>query len=82
VLLPLLLVEEMERRLEWGLLELDRSGRSCYRCGFLQVWPAVVDGGDEVADYVVAVAWRESGWKKREGMMVKGRGLGRVCVLV
>ena len=46
------------------------------------MWPAVVDGGDEVADYVVAVAWRESGWKKREGMMVKGRGLGRVCVLV
>ena len=46
----MLLVEEMERRLEWGLLELelelDRSGRSCYRCGFLQVWPAVVDGDE------------------------------------
>jgi hypothetical protein len=53
----------------WCLLELDRSGRSCYRCGFLQVWPAAVDGGDEVAGYVAAVAWRESGWKKREGMM-------------
>jgi hypothetical protein len=53
----------------WCLLELDRNGRSCYRCGFLQVWPAAVDGGDEVAGYVAAVAWRESGWKKREGMM-------------
>jgi hypothetical protein len=53
----------------WCLLELDRSGRSCYRCGFLQVWPTVVDGGDEVADYIVVVAWRESGWKKREWMM-------------
>jgi hypothetical protein len=51
------------------LAELDRSGRSCYRCGFLQVWPAAVDGGDKVAGYVAAVAWRESGWKKREGMM-------------
>ena len=58
-----------ELLLLWCLLELDRSGRSCYRCGFLQVWPAAVDGGDEVAGYVAAVAWRESGWKKREGMM-------------
>ena len=32
----------------WCLLELEleRSGRSCYRCGFLQVWPAVVDGDE------------------------------------
>jgi len=43
--------EEEEDLLKWGKLRwLRRSeegaGRSCYRCGFLQVWPAAVDGDE------------------------------------
>ena len=47
-------VEETEGEedlLKWGKLRwLRRSeegaGRSCYRCGSLQVWPAAVDGDE------------------------------------
>jgi len=76
-------VEETEGEedlLKWGKLRwLRRSeegaGRSCYRCEFLQVWPAAVDGdelplrGGEEDDSAVLWSaemrpWLVSGWKR------------------
>jgi len=35
-----------ETRLWVAAAAAAAGGRSCYRCGFLQVWPAAVDGDE------------------------------------